>query len=90
MPPISAEKYAELERRVLAAIDRDAAELTEISLTIHANPELQFVERKAAALLTSKLEARGFEVQRGVAELETAFVGYAGDNDGPTIGIVAE
>ena len=41
-------------------------------------------------LLTDKLASRGFEVERGVAGIETAFVGHAGDNDGPTIAIVAE
>lgn len=87
---ITPEKYAELERRILAAIDRDAAELIDVSLTIHANPELQYEERKAAALLTSKLEARGFEVQRAAAGIETAFVGFAGDNEGPTIALVGE
>ena len=87
---ITPEKYAELERRILDAISRDADELIQVSLTIHANPELQYEERKAAALLTGKLAARGFEVERGVAGIETAFVGHAGDNDGPTVAIVAE
>ncbi len=87
---ITPEKYAELERRILEAINRDAAELTEISLTIHANPELQYEERQAAALLTGKLAGRGFEVQRAAADIETAFVGFSGDNEGPTIAIVAE
>jgi len=87
---ITPEKYAELERRILDAVARDADELVQVSLTIHANPELQYEERKAAALLTDKLASRGFEVERGVAGIETAFVGHAGDNDGPTIAIVAE
>lgn len=76
--------------------DRIAAEakalhprLIQMSQEIHANPELLFEERKAAALLTEELEEHGFEVQRGVAGLETAFVATYGSGE-PVVGILAE
>ena len=49
--------------------------LEDISADIHAHPEIRFEEFHAAARLTTELEAAGFEVQRGFAGLETAFVG---------------
>ncbi|ORX71622.1 amidohydrolase-like protein [Linderina pennispora] len=50
------------------------ADLREISLSIHANPELSFKEFHAHKLLTEFLENRGYTVERTVAGLETAFV----------------
>jgi amidohydrolase len=87
---LSDEDLGALERALIAAIDADADELRAVSAEIHANPELQYEEHKAAALLTRKLEARGFEVQRNAAGIATAFTSETGDNDGPTIAILAE
>jgi len=63
--------------------------LIEISHTIHANPELQFHEHQAAALLTGELERQGFAVERGVAGLETAFVATYGSGK-PRVAFLAE
>ena len=68
-------KSAELKQRVMDAVDARRAQLIEISDTIHANPEIRFQEFKSAALLSGVLEESGFAVERGVAGLETAFVG---------------
>ena len=52
----------------------DAAdELIDVSRRIHANPELAMEERQAAALLSERLEAHGFQVERNACGLETAF-----------------
>ncbi|MDQ3548445.1 MAG: hypothetical protein M3439_06455, partial [Chloroflexota bacterium] len=63
--------------------------LIQMSQTLHANPELLFEEHKAAALLTEELEEHGFEVERGVAGLETSFVATYGSGE-PVVGILAE
>ncbi len=63
--------------------------LTEISHTIHANPEIQFQEHRAVALLTGELEKEGFTVQRPVAGLETAFVANYGRGK-PAVAFLAE
>ena len=82
----------ELKQRVVDEVDARRDELTRISDTIHAKPELAFQEFEAAALLTSVLEQEGFTVQRGVAGLETAFVAsYAGQKgDRPVVALLAE
>ncbi len=63
--------------------------LTEISHTIHANPEIQFQEHRAVALLTGELEREGFAVQRPVAGLDTAFVASFGRGK-PAVAFLAE
>ena len=82
--------FTPLENQVLAAIDRDADELIRISRNIHANPELGYQEFKSSALLKAALKKRGFAVEDAAADIETAFVARAGQNAGPTIGILAE
>jgi amidohydrolase len=54
---------------VIAARD----DLIDISLDIHAHPELAMEERRASGLLADRLEARGFAVERGAFGIETAF-----------------
>lgn len=80
-----------LKQRVQAQVDELQEKLIGISETIHANPELAFKEFKSAALLSDTLEGQGFELERGVAGLETAFVATLQSNgDGPTIAFLAE
>ena len=67
-------------------------ELVEISLDIHSHPELNYEEYHSAALLTDALERHGFDVERGVGGVETAFRGVlsGGGGDGPTVALLAE
>ena len=83
-------EYTQIENDIIAAIDQASAELIDISRDIHAHPEVMFTERYASAKLTGKLAELGFEVERGTAGLETAFVGRTGNTTGPVIGFVAE
>jgi amidohydrolase len=82
---------ADLKQRVIADIDARQDALIRIADQIHAKPELGFQEFEAAALLTDTLEAHGFDVQRGVAGLETAFISSSdGREEGPTVAFLAE
>ncbi len=82
---------AELKSQAVGTIDAMRDELIRISTTIHANPELSFEEFKSSALLCDTLAAHGFDVERGVGGLATAFRATArGHGDGPTIAILAE
>jgi aminobenzoyl-glutamate utilization protein B len=51
--------------------------------------ELGYQEKRSSALLAEMLERAGFEVQRGVAEIPTAFVATLGSGK-PVIGILGE
>ncbi len=74
------------------AIEGARSELVEVSLDIHAHPELNYEEQHAAALLSGTLEKHGFQVERGVGGVETAFTATlpGGGGFGPTVAILAE
>jgi hypothetical protein len=55
----------------LIASERDA--ITRVCRAIHADPEPALQEQRAVARLTELLEGYGFEVERGIAGLPTAF-----------------
>ncbi len=68
--------YKSLARTVL---DRSRDDLLRASREIHAHPELAYEETRACDLLCGLLERAGMQVERGVAELPTAFVAKAGE-----------
>jgi amidohydrolase len=80
----------ELKDRVCRAIDRMRDDLLRISRAIHANPELAFEEREAAALLVASLREGGLEVESGVHGLETAFAAEFGGEARPCVALLAE
>ncbi|KAJ2028482.1 hypothetical protein H4S04_006981, partial [Coemansia sp. S16] len=59
---------------IASAIDEASSDLRKLSLTIHDNPELALEEKAACQILVDYLETSGFEVQRNIAGLSTAFV----------------
>ena len=76
---------------VVQAIDAAGNELIDISLDIHAHPELGNEEHHAAELLTGFLSRHGFEVEWPVAGIETAFSAVAaGSSNGPVVAVLAE
>jgi amidohydrolase len=80
-----------LHTRALDAIDEHRDGLIELSLRIHATPELGYQERQASTWLATFLEGAGFQVERGYGGLETAYrAEAAGSRDGPTVAILSE
>ncbi|MEE3249278.1 MAG: M20/M25/M40 family metallo-hydrolase, partial [Chloroflexota bacterium] len=88
----NSQSKAALSETTSQAIESARSELVEVALDIHAHPELNYEEQHAAELLSGTLEKHGFEVERGVGGVETAFTatlpGRGGD--GPTVAILAE
>ncbi len=78
-----------LKTSVIDEIDAHRDQLNELSLKIHANPELAFQEVKAVAWLTEYLKENGFSVESGIGGLKTAFRGSYGQGK-PVIAILAE
>ena len=79
----------QLKLRAIAEIDRRRQELIELSLRLHANPEVAFQEEKAAAWLSDYLEAEGFTVERGICQIATAFRASYGSGP-PHVAFLAE
>ena len=78
-----------LKASVIADIDSRRHQLSELSLRIHANPELGFHEVKAAAWLTEYLAENGFAVERAICGLPTAFRASYGKGK-PALALLAE
>jgi amidohydrolase len=77
--------------RIDARLENERAALLDLSHRIHAHPEVRFEEVQAAAWLTEALEERGFEVERGVGGLPTAFrARMEGRGPGPTVAVLSE
>jgi amidohydrolase len=72
-----------------AAVERRAEALRALSHSIHAEPELAFAEHRSAAKVADAVETEGFEVERGVAGLDTAFTATYGSGE-LVIGLCAE
>ncbi len=76
---------------VAAAVDAVLPQALELSHRVHANPEIAFQERQAAAWTAELLGRHGFEITAPVAGLETAFVArWAGERPGPVIAFAGE
>jgi len=84
VPVLSANK-----KTVIQSIDNHATELIGISDKIWAAEETAFNEIQSSKLLADFAEANGFKVERGVAEMPTAFVATYGSGS-PVIGILGE
>src|SRR3990172_9174459 len=78
-----------LKQRAVQEIDRRRQELIDLSLRLHAHPEVAFREEQAAAWLSDYLEANGFAVERGICEIPTAFRASYGE-DAPRVAFLAE
>lgn len=84
-----AQKSSPNKKTVITSIDNQSARMIEISDKIWAHAEIAFQETQSYALLADYAEANGFKVERGVAEIPTAFVATYGSGK-PVIGILGE
>ncbi len=85
-PAVGAESIKE---KAVASIESHRAELIDLSDRIWAFAETALRETRSAAVLADYAEAQGFEVERGVAEMPTAFVATYGEGR-PVIGVIGE
>ncbi len=77
--------------QVSEAVDRMEERLRDVGKDIFDHPEVKFEEVRASKLLAGELEKTGFEVERGVAGMETAIRAvHPAVSDGPTVAILGE
>ncbi|NIO48502.1 MAG: amidohydrolase [Candidatus Aminicenantes bacterium] len=79
----------ELKNELLGKVDKKSQLLVEVSDSLWEYAEIALLEYKSSKLLMSVLEKEGFDVEREVAGLPTAFVASYGSGK-PIIGILAE
>jgi len=84
-------KLRKLKEQAGNAVDTVTEELVDLSRKIQSHPETAYEEIQAASCITGVLERHGFEVQRGLAGVETAFLArLPGKAAGPRVALVAE
>ncbi|MFO7882333.1 MAG: M20 family metallopeptidase [Kosmotogaceae bacterium] len=72
-------------------VDSIADSLIDISKKLKDNPEIGFEEYKALKWLTEFLDQKGFDIEKGIAGLETSFrARYVCGNGGPKIAFLCE
>ncbi|GED71256.1 aminobenzoyl-glutamate utilization protein B [Brevibacillus reuszeri] len=76
-------------QRIAEIIDQKSELFTNVSDRIWEYAETRFEEFRSAELLCKTLEAEGFTVEKGVAGIETAFIGSYGSGS-PVIAILGE
>jgi len=79
----------ELKSYVLERVEARMDQMIEASDALWNYAEIALLEYKSSKLLAGIAEQEGFKVERGVADLETAFVAVYGSGS-PIIGILAE
>ena len=86
-----AKPLAESERtRILAHAADFGPKMIELAQSLWENPELGYLEVESSAVMAAACEEAGFEVQRGVGGLPTAFLATRKRGAGPVIGFLAE
>ena len=79
------------QTQVREAVDRMENQLRTVSREIFEHPEVKNEEVFASELLASELEKAGFEVELGVAGLDTAIRAvHSAVSEGPTVAILGE
>jgi amidohydrolase len=85
------ETIAEIKATVRETIDKLQPKLIDLSERIHRNPQIKFEEYKASQWLSEAAEEAGFQVEKPVGGLETAFrASYSGSGEGPIVAFLAE
>jgi amidohydrolase len=80
---------AALKSQACASLDAMRDDLIALSLQIHSTPEIAFEEHKCSAVLAGFLAENGFQVERGICDLPTAFRATIGSGS-PSVAFVTE
>ena len=84
-----APKHEQKKQDAVAAVERQRAQLVRMSDDVWRFAETALREHRSARTLADYAEQQGFRVERGVAEMPTAFVASYGEGR-PVIGIMGE
>ncbi|MEP3225884.1 MAG: amidohydrolase [Parasphingorhabdus sp.] len=87
--PAAAQAQDGQETKILSEMDSRYGETVRMARQIWEWAEVGYQEEKASDLLQQTLRAQGFKIDKGVADIPTAFVAEYG-NGGPVIAILAE
>ena len=83
------QKIPKDKKQLIASVENHKEDLISISDKIWANAEIAFQETESSKLLADYAEANGFTVERGVANIPTAFIATYGEGK-PVISVLGE
>lgn len=86
---VSAQKMSKNKKAVIESVEKHKAELIKISDAIWAAAETAFEESESSKILADYAEKNGLKVERGVANIPTAFTATYGSGK-PVISILGE
>ena len=86
---VNSQKIKANKKAVIESVEAHSESLIELSDAIWAHAETAFQESESSKVLADFAEKNGFEVERGVAGMPTAFVATYGSGK-PVIGILGE
>lgn len=81
--------FAQSKQEIITFLDARESDYAEVAHNIWDLAEVGYQEYESADLLISLLEKEGFNIEKGVAGIPTAFVATYGDG-GPVIGLMGE
>lgn len=85
--PLSADNHGGPDP--VAVVEAEAARTARVAQQLWEFAELGYLETRSTGLMQAELEAEGFRIETGVADIPTAFVAEWGEG-GPVIAILAE
>ncbi|WP_299195034.1 amidohydrolase [uncultured Erythrobacter sp.] len=85
--PLTADSHVEPD--AIAIVDGEAERTARVAQELWDLAELGYLETRSSGLMQAELEAEGFTIEAGIAEIPTAFVAEWGEG-GPVIAILAE
>ncbi|UBZ10658.1 amidohydrolase [Leeuwenhoekiella palythoae] len=83
------QKIPKDKKQLIASVENHKEDLISISDKIWANAEIALQETESSKLLADYAEANGFAVERGVADISTAFIATYGEGK-PVISVLGE
>jgi aminobenzoyl-glutamate utilization protein B len=83
------EALSEEKQQLIAEVDALESQVGDMSMALWRYAETALREQQSAEYLAGVLQAEGFTVERGVADMPTAFVAHWGSGK-PALGILAE
>lgn len=89
LPAVQAQKITKNKKKVIASVEEQQDRLIEISDKIWSYAEKSLEETQSSKTLSDYAEQQGFSVEKGVAEMPTAFIASYGSGK-PVIGILGE
>ena len=77
-------------KTIAEILETKKADMRELEKFLYDNPEIEMVEFKAKEKFIELLEKEGFEIEKDIEGLPTAFVAHKSNGEGPSIGICSE